>query len=163
MRKIDGMNKRVADAASILILIIVGITVYEVVMRYFFDRPTIWVNETGQMLFSLVFLFGAAYTLQLGRHVGVDVITRTLSAGKRRYVDLIMYFFFFAFVLLFIWKTGEWGWDSIIERERIHSVWEPYVFPLIASVPVAGVLLFLQGIVNFIRILKEDEVEGEVK
>lgn len=159
IKKVDRINQRVGDAVSLFILVIVAITIFEVLMRYGFNRPTIWVHETSSFLFSYAFLLGGAYTLQLRRHVAVDVLTRKLAPARRRLLEILMSVFFFFFIGLFIWKTGEWAWDSIVERERAHSVWEPYLFPVISAVPVAATLILLQGVVDFIRILRKEARE----
>ncbi len=156
MQRVDKTSKFLGEAVSILILLIVAITVFEVVMRYAFNSPTIWVHETSTFLFSYAFLLGGAYTLKLGRHVSVDVVTRKFSPETKRVLELIMALFFFTFMALFVWKTAEWAWDSILEKERAHSVWEPYIFPVIIAVPVSAILMLLQGVVRFIRVLKRE-------
>jgi TRAP-type mannitol/chloroaromatic compound transport system permease small subunit len=159
LRWIDNMNQRIGRIISVLLLVIVAIIMWEVVMRYFFNRPTIWVQETSEQLFAFSFLLGGAYTFQRGGHVKVDVVTRHLSPEKKRFLEIFNSLFFFFFIILFIWKTGEWAWDSTMSLERAHSVWEPYIFPVIIAAPISGFLMFLQGIVRFLRLLKKEIVE----
>ena len=47
---------------------------YEVVMRYIFNQPTIWVHESCFLLFGMQYLLAGAYTLLTGGHVRVDVM-----------------------------------------------------------------------------------------
>ncbi len=44
-------------------------------MRYFFDRPQLFVDEVASFLQVLVIFGGAAYTFRAGGHVRVDLVT----------------------------------------------------------------------------------------
>ena len=56
------------------ILLMGLILFYEVVLRYFFDSPTIWVQEVSVYLFMWTMLTGASYTLMIGKHVRIDLV-----------------------------------------------------------------------------------------
>ena len=60
-----------AVVLSIIVLI-------EIFARYIFNNPTIWAFDTAMMLYSAMFLFGAAYVLLIKTHIKVDVITNML-------------------------------------------------------------------------------------
>ena len=44
--------------------VIVAIMFYEVVMRYIFAAPTLWVNEMSLWLAGMVYLFAGLYAMQ---------------------------------------------------------------------------------------------------
>ena len=50
---------------------------YEVMCRYLFNAPTIWAQEISTYLYMWTMLAAASYTLQMGKHVHVDLLTRT--------------------------------------------------------------------------------------
>jgi len=75
---IDKINRWIGKMVSIFVLLIMSITLLEVVLRYGFNRPTMWVHETSQQIFAIAFLLGSAYTLQEGGHVRVDILYRRL-------------------------------------------------------------------------------------
>ena len=59
---IDALSITVGKAGSWLILAVVGFIVYEIVMRYIFHLPTLWVSE--------VHGFRVRYELRIGRRLG---------------------------------------------------------------------------------------------
>ena len=56
---IDRMNEMIGKAISFLILILVGVIVYEIFVRYILNSPTIWAHEISQMVYG-------AYVILLG-------------------------------------------------------------------------------------------------
>ncbi len=59
---------------SIIFLIIVVITAYEVFVRYVLDSPTFWVHELALFLGGSLFVFGGAYALATDKHVRVVLV-----------------------------------------------------------------------------------------
>ncbi|MBT8091928.1 MAG: TRAP transporter small permease subunit [Gammaproteobacteria bacterium] len=72
------------------------VTCIVVVMRYVFDAGLIWMQESIIWMHAVVFMLGAAYTLQAEDHVRVDVFYRTMGLRRRAWVDLFG-------VLVFLW------------------------------------------------------------
>ena len=60
------------------------VTFVVVVMRYVFDAGLIWLQESVVWMHAVVFMLGAAYTLQAEEHVRVDVFYRTMSDKAAR-------------------------------------------------------------------------------
>jgi TRAP-type mannitol/chloroaromatic compound transport system permease small subunit len=154
LNTIDRLNERLGRIISFLIFILIGIIMFEVVMRYVFNRPTIWVNETSEFAFSAYFLLGGAYTLFHAGHVRVDIVYNRFSSRIRAVLDLITSLFFFLYMSLLLWKGGEMAWDSTMLLERSQTPWAPYIFPVMIIVPIAALLMLLQGVVIFIRTVK---------
>ncbi len=73
---------------SWLTLIMVITTFVIVVMRYVFDAGFIWLQESVIWMHALVFMMGAAYTLQQEDHVRVDIFYRELSVTGRAWIDI---------------------------------------------------------------------------
>ena len=151
LNAVDKINYWIGRAVSHFVLIIIAIILIEVVLRYVFNRPTMWAHETSEHLFAIFFLLGAAYTLAEGGHVRVDLFQRKLSIRGQAVLEVCTAPFFFLFVLLLLYQGGEMGWESVMMRERSQNPWAPYIFHVIAMLPVAAFLLFLQGLVQLIR------------
>jgi len=155
LERIDRLNFWIGRIVSYLILGIIAITLWEIVWRYGFNRPTIWVHETSEHLFALSFLLGGGYTLSQGGHVRVDVIYNRFSPRSQAILNLSTFLFFFLFIGLLLWKGGEMAWESVSLLERSQSPWGPYIFHIILAVPLAAGLMLIQGIVIFLRDLKK--------
>ena len=151
LEKIEKLNAVIGRIVSYFILIIMAITLWEVVLRYGFNAPTLWVHETSQQLFAVMFLLGGAYTLSQGGHVRVDIVYRRLTERGKAVLEIATSVFFYLFVVLLLYQGGEMAYESVLMLERTQTPWEPYVFQVICMIPVAAVLLFLQGAVILIR------------
>ena len=151
LRIIDMVNEWVAKVMSWAILLIVGATVYEVVMRYVFDSPTEWVFEFNYLLHGPYFLLLGAYTLAVRGHVNVDIFYGRLSPRKKAFVNLVTAPVFFFFVIMMVRFGAKFALTSLSFKERLSSAWAPPIYPVKLVIPVAAALLFLQGLAKFIR------------
>jgi TRAP-type mannitol/chloroaromatic compound transport system permease small subunit len=112
---IDRISVVLGKTAAWLTLLMVVITFVVVVMRYVFDAGLIWLQESVIWMHAVVFMIGAAYTLQQEDHVRVDVFYRTMSATRRAWVDTIgVIIFIWPLCLFLAWKsvdfvTASWG------------------------------------------------------
>ncbi len=61
----------------------------EVVLRYFFNSPTVWANELAQMLFGAYAILAGGYILRTGGHVNVDILYSRLSRKSRAALDIV--------------------------------------------------------------------------
>lgn len=74
------------------ILVMSLILFYEVIARYCFDSPTIWVQEVSIYLFMWSMLAGASYTLMLGKHVRIDLVFDHLPERVQNLLDIVTSF-----------------------------------------------------------------------
>ncbi len=147
---IDRISIFVGRLTAWLTLFMVVITFIVVVMRYVFDAGAVWLQESIIWMHAVVFMVGAAFTLQQEEHVRVDIFYRDMGEKRRAWIDLLGVVFFLLPVCVFLaWKA----WDFVaISWQLRESSREPggmpYPFiPLLKSVLlVAPVLLCLQGI-----------------
>jgi len=153
--RIDKLNIFIGKFASFLVAIIMSIVLLEVMLRYLFNMPTIWVNETAEYLFGAYFLLGASYTLYYKGHVSVDIFYDRFPLRIQAMFDIFTSVFFFLFIIPFLWHGGVVAWDSIVGLERTQSPWAPYTFPILAILPIAGILMLLQALAIFIRNVKK--------
>ncbi len=93
-RIINRFSDAVGSFSAILLLLLVLNVFYDVVMRYVFNNVSIGMQELEWHLYSMVFLFGVAYTLRADGHVRVDVIYELMSPKKRAVIDILGTIFF---------------------------------------------------------------------
>ena len=148
---VDAMVDRIGKLASFLIYPTMLVLVYEVVMRYYFTRPTIWAHETSCMLYGAHFIIGGAYALQKGAFVSVEAFYMRFSRRTQAILDLITWTMFYIFVGTLIWKSVPWAWESFIANEFSDSTWGPYVWPIKLTIPFAAILMLLQGMTRTIK------------
>ncbi|MFC1870853.1 TRAP transporter small permease subunit [Chloroflexota bacterium] len=152
LKIIDRISELVGKAASFLVLPLAGVMGYDVIARYVFNAPTIWAHETTTFLFGALSILGIAYTLKVNGHINVDIIHKRFSPRARAIVDIVTSLLFFSFCSVLLWKGFEMAWSSLIVLEfSARTPWEPPIYPIKMTMPIAAFLLLLQGLAKFIR------------
>src|SRR5262245_65997931 len=62
---------------------------YEVIARYVFGAPTIWVFDVTYMLYGTIFMLGAAYALHKGAHIRTDFFFEKWSTKTKGIIDSV--------------------------------------------------------------------------
>lgn len=112
-------------------LLVTIFSFYEVVMRYVFDAPTIWVHETTTTLTALCFAFAGVYCLGTDRHIRVVLLYDLVSARVRRVLDVIISLVGAAACALMAWAAYEFAHKAFFTPSgRFHletsgSAWDP--------------------------------------
>lgn len=148
---IDALSIWTGKAASWLVLIVVVFVVYEILMRYVFHLPTLWVSESMVFGCGITYVLGAAWALQDNRHVKIDLIYGRLTPRQRAIIDSITFVFFVLYLSVFLWATAKYTWQSVLVRETTGSAWDPPVYPIKVALVIGVLLLLLQGTAKFIR------------
>ena len=151
---IDSINDWVGRVLSSIILLIMFFAAYEVVMRYFFSRPTIWVWEVNSQLLCISGAFAGGYAFLTDTHVSVDILSSRFSPRLRGLVNLITSPLFFIFVGALIWFGTQEAWRSIAVREKEISTFASPLYITKTMIPIGAVLMLLQGIAKYARELK---------
>ena len=124
-----------------------------VLMRYALGIGSIKLQESVLYAHAGLFMLAAAWTLQIGGHVRVDIFYAQARPRVRAIVDLLGALFFllpFAAVLAALslpYVERSWG---ILERSREASGL-PFVYLLKTLIPVFALLIGLQGIAQALR------------
>jgi len=149
---VDSLNEWVGKAFSYLILVLALIVGYEILMRYVFNSPRIWVNEMSAMLFGAFMIVGGAFTARYNGHVGMDIVYGMLSVRRRAILDVITFFILFVPLLgVLVWKGSGAAWHSLVTLEHDSSQWGPPLYPLRIMLPLGAFLFLLQSSAKMIR------------
>jgi len=148
---IDNISEWTVMIMGFAIPLIVVLIIYEVVMRYVFNQPTIWVHELSQLLWGSLFMLVGAYILRHDGHVNMDLVYTRLSPRKRAILDLVTALIFFLFCGVLLWKGWTMASNSLAILEHSGSPWDPPIYLVKLTIPVGASLLILQGIAKFIR------------
>lgn len=141
----------VGKTAAFLILVLVGIVMFEVVARYLFSAPTKWSNEVSQYLLAAVAMLGGAFCLAEGGHVRVDILYRNFRPRTRAMVEIISCCMVVIFVTAMVWKGGELCYDALVQNKKSMTILELPLFPSMVMVPVGAFLLGIQSLARAFR------------
>jgi TRAP-type mannitol/chloroaromatic compound transport system permease small subunit len=124
-----------------------------VVLRYAFGIGSIRLQESVLYAHATLFLLAAAWTLQVGGHVRVDIFYASANPRTRAVIDLVgaVVFLFPVAIAIAVLSLPyvERSW-AIFERSREASGL-PFVYLLKTLIPLFALLLGLQGIAQAIR------------
>jgi TRAP-type mannitol/chloroaromatic compound transport system permease small subunit len=126
---------------------------YEVLARYLFNAPTMWSFDVTYMLYGTIFMLGSAFALHKGAHIRTDFFFEKWSVRTKGMIDSIAYVvFFFPSIFVFMWVSGAEGWYAYtINEESEQTPWRPLLWPYKMVVPLACLLLLIQGISEVIK------------
>lgn len=169
---IDKINDWVGKICSYSVVVLLVVVVYEVAARRVFSSPTIWAQEMTTFIYGFLIMMVLAYGLVKGSHVCVDLFTASMSVRNRHILSIVMYLIlFFPFVTVMVYASYGFVSMSWAMQEASWSQWAPPVYPIKTVIPIALILLWLQGFsetLKSIRFLKTgrhaklEEGEGEV-
>jgi TRAP-type mannitol/chloroaromatic compound transport system permease small subunit len=128
---------------------------YEVIARYFFHAPTMWSFDITYMLYGTIFMLGAAYALLKGAHIRTDFFFERWSTRTKGTIDAVAYVvFFFPSIITFLVVSWSEGWYAFqIGETSEQTPWRPILWPYKMVVPLACLLLLIQGVSETIKSL----------
>ena len=155
IRAIDRFTDRSGTIFSWLTMILVLAVSYEVIARYVFNAPTIWVFDVTYMTYGSLFMLGAAYALHKGAHIRTDFFWDQFSTRKKGVIDTISYllFFFPGLTLILVISGHEALYSWQINETSDQTAWRPILYPFKAVVPLACMLLLVQGVSELLKSL----------
>lgn len=153
MKWIDKFSQFVGESVSYFYLIAAAITVYEVIMRYAFNSPTVWAHELTILLCALGYLWSSGYVTQKNTHIRITAVYDLLPLKARLLLDLFAVVFGFIVIGLLLYAAWGKGLRAIWVWERTGSSWDPPLYAIVKPAIVIGAAFFcLQNISNFIKL-----------
>jgi len=137
--------------SAFLIPVMMLVMTYEVVARYLFNSPTIWVMETSQYLYLASTALGGAFLLLNRGHVNVSLLYRHLGVRARAIVDILTSMGFFLFVGALFYSTWSVTVEAVSNLEKSPSYWEPPIYPVYIIMTCGIAMTLLQGMVKLIE------------
>ncbi len=133
-----------ASLGACLIAFTIFSVTFEVVMRYFLNRPSIWVVELNAYSLLFITFLGTTWLLNKEGHVKVDLLLNHLKPGIQALLNVVSSILG-AFVSLVIalgstvatWEAFQIGYKAATELAAPKWI-------LLSIIPICSFLLFLQ-------------------
>lgn len=150
---IDKVSTFVGHAFSWLIVALTALISWEVFSRYALDNPHAWAFDGMIMLYGTLFMMSGAYTLSKNGHVRGDVLYGFFQPRTQATLDLTLYIVFFIPGVVALTYAGYfYAAESWAINEHSNITYEgPPVYPFKTVIPLAGVFLLAQGLVEIVR------------
>lgn len=150
---VDKVSTFVGHMFSFLAVALTLHVTWEVFRRYALDSPRPWAFDVMIYLYGTLFMMAGAYTLAKNGHVRGDVLYGFFQPRTQATIDLILYIVFFLPGVFALTYAGySYAMESYAIDEHSTITYEgPPLWPFKMVIPIAGAIVFLQGIVEIIR------------
>ena len=154
MNYYDKLVKYSGYLASALFIIIGFIVSYEVIMRYLFNSPTIWVNEVSRFLQIWATYLALTYSFHKKDFIRITVIYDRLNENGKKLLDFIS----FVFIIIFSSFVVYYGWliayDSLKVGRTSSTILDVPSFLTELAIPLCFAFLVLRVILEAIRYIR---------
>jgi len=150
---VDKVSTFIGHCFSWLVVGLTALIGFEVFSRYVLNSPHAWAFDAQIMMYGTMFMMAGAYTLAKNGHVRGDILYGFLKPRTQAIFDLILYIvFFIPGVIALAYAGYGYAADSwrILEHSSITADGPP-LYPFKTIIPIAGVVLLIQGIVEILR------------
>ena len=149
----DHISTWAGKTVAWLIMALMSVVCIEVFKRYILNAPTAWIFDLDNMLYGTLFMMCGAYTLAQDAHVRGDFLYGSMKPRTQATLDLVLYILFFLpGVMALIYAGIDYAGISwrIDEHSNVTSNGPP-VYPFKTIIPIAGVLVLIQGLAEIVR------------
>jgi TRAP-type C4-dicarboxylate transport system permease small subunit len=147
MQLFGGFLRALALIAGALLLLLMGFTVIDIVLRYLFNAPFSGSFELTEFLMAAIVFLAIAYTGWTGGHIAVDLFERFLERPGLRLLPAIISFTGAALFAVIAWQATR---ETIATIDQVSNmlVWPHYPFRFTVAFGSAmfAIVLAIQGV-----------------
>ena len=152
IQAIDAVSEWLGKLCAWCLFAIGFFITFEVLMRYVFNAPTIWVDEISRVLQVWAVFLATPYVLKYREMISIDILLRDPNTLRRRLAES------FSIVVLFVFMSVAvyYGFELWLKATLAGHTTDTYLAPpkwfTHAPVWVGGTLLLLQGVTQLVRV-----------
>jgi len=151
-RAIDAVNVRIGRWCAWAILLAVAVSAINAVVRKVFDMSSNAWLELQWVLFSVVFLLCASWTLRDNEHIRIDIVNNLLPRWLRNTIEIVGHTFFLLPLTIVIIITGvPFFTGSFAINEQSTNAGGLPQWPAKGLIAIGFALLFAQAISELIK------------
>ncbi len=149
---LEGIIKVTGYLSALLLIILAFFVCYNAAMRYFINFSSIALQEAEWHLFAVSFLLAIPYTLQMNKHIRLDIFYQYYRSVLRHYLWIIVNLFFIIPLSLIILHYGsDFAMLSYQQNEISESGGLTHRY-IIKAMPVfAFSLMFMQSYAEILK------------
>jgi TRAP-type mannitol/chloroaromatic compound transport system permease small subunit len=149
---IDAVNRRIGQFFALMVLAAILVSAVNATVRKVFDLSSNAWLELQWVLFSMVFLFCAPWTLQLNEHVRIDIVNSMMPRPVRSMIELVGHaLFLLPLTIIMIVTSVPFFLESFRLNEQSFSAGGLPQWPAKSLVMIGFALLAMQGISEIIK------------
>lgn len=150
---LNGIVRRVGEFAAWFNVILIGVIVVQVVMRYGFSKGLVPLEELMWHLYAVAFMFGMAYAVTNDSHIRVDLVHMALPKRVQHVFEILGILFL---LMPFLWILFDHSLGWTIEAYRVgessaNPTGLPHRWIIKSVVPITMVLIFIAALARLIQ------------
>ena len=146
--RISGFGGWTAGVMMVAALV-VGIS--EIFTRYVFGKTLYIADEYSGYLMAMLTFFGLGYTLRERGHIRVMFLVHVLKGRRRVIFNMVCMLVGFLFCTGMVWFTGDFFWDSVVNKTQSMQITETYLAIPQIFLPIGSFFLLLQFLSEFLK------------
>ena len=159
----NGVLNALALVAAVIILFIMLSIGSDVVMRYFFKQPQIWVLEVTEYALLFMTFLSATWLLRDEGHVKMDLILSLLKPRARKILNTFTTILLAILFIILTWYGTKVTWEQFQNDYFMATPLQAPTGPLMSVIPVGFFLLFIQSLRMLHGYLRNSQTEKPPK
>lgn len=158
-RPADRLAVFIGRVTMMLIVCLTSVMLYEVLLRYVFEAPTLWANEMSLWLAGFVFLCAGLYAMQQRSHIRIVLLYDVVPRWLQRVFDTISTVLIVTFAFFLIYGGYGEAFDKFYRWETFGTAFDPPIPATLKPMVLLVVgLVAIQAVVNLISDWNAEEV-----
>ena len=150
---LDALVLRIGRALAWANLLLIGVILAQVVLRYGFHHGLVPLEELMWHLYALAAMVGMSYAVSSDAHIRIDLLRGRMSPRTRGIWEIFgIVFLLFPFIVVVFHHSLEWVTTSYRMGETSTSpTGLPYRWLIKGAIPASFFLLFLAATARLLR------------
>ena len=141
-----------------LILVFITVSVcIEVVMRYFFNKPQVWVIELSEYGLLYITFLAAGWVLKAKAHISIDLFVDRLKQRTRALFSIVHGILITGVSIVLVWYGVRVTWTYFSRGTYNPTILEIPTAAILVVIPVGGLILLIQSLREIISNVLEYE------
>lgn len=150
-RAVDRFAIFLGRTTMMLVVCLTSVMIYEVIVRYVFEKPTLWANELSLWLAGFVFLLSGFYAMQQRSHIRIFLLYDMLPRWLQHVCDVISVTLICVFAFALVYGGYGESFQKLLRWETFGTAFDPPIpATLKLLVLIVIPLVALQSILNLI-------------
>lgn len=159
-RLIDRVSDTLANLSAWMFFAIGAMILWEVFFRYVFTSPTIWAEELARFFQIWALYIAAASVLRHGSMIRIGLLIDRLGQRTRAAAEIFSLVVVAAFSGVACWYGGWIALDSLETGRMSGTMLNVPHWMTEGAIPLGFAILFLQALVQIVRVLRGDPIPG---
>lgn len=155
LRAIAALSRFGGWLAASIILAIGLIVAYEAAMRYLFNSPTRWAEETARVLQIAMVYLAAAHLVAVRAHIRITALTAYVGPAVRRWLGRVAMTVTVTVAAIAAWQGWQLMAFSLSIGQRTDSTLELPMWVIQGPLVVGLVVVALQGAAMLVQSFRE--------